>query len=64
MSSALELREANGIVYIPGFPDRRAPAFVELITAWKALQDRKDAHEEIEVVVWWEHGMLCYECVH
>ena len=36
-SSALELREASGIAYIPGFPERRAPAVLELINAWKAL---------------------------
>lgn len=46
VSSALELREANGIAEIPGFSERRAPAVVELIPAWKALQDRKAVHEE------------------
>ena len=37
VSSALELRESNGIAYIPGFPERRVPAVSELINAWKAL---------------------------
>ena len=51
------MREANGIAEIPGFSERRAPAVVELITVWKALQDRKAVHEECEVVVWLEHGI-------
>ena len=63
MSGALELREANGIACVLGFPERRTPVVLKLNTARKALQDRKAAHEESEVVIWTEHGMFYDEVI-
>jgi len=39
---ALELREANGFAELLGFSERRSAVVVELMTAWKAPQNRKD----------------------
>ena len=55
---ALESREANGFAELPRLSERRAAAVVELMTAWKAPQNRKDVLQESNVVVRLERRVI------